>query len=57
MAQRVDLPKEITTKALELLLASLRRANNNERNPIIVEARQKEIAALQNAINTITETK
>lgn len=57
MAARVDLPRTLIASALELKQASIKRANNNEKNPVIKEARDKEIADYQHAINTITEIK
>lgn len=57
MATRVDLPLEATRNALNKEIASLKRAINNTPNKLVTEIYQKELAQLQTAINTLTETK
>lgn len=57
MAIRIELPKELLTTAIEGSIASLKRANTKEKNQIIKDAREKEIAVLTTALNTTTEIK
>lgn len=57
MPLKIEIDKAILTAALEKEIASLKRANTNERNPLMKEIRDKDIAAVQNAINTISEDK
>lgn len=57
MATRVELPKELVDGALETKIASVKRAANNATNPIIKDALNKELAALNSAKVTLTEIK
>lgn len=57
MKTTVALKKEVTQAALELMQKSLQRRRDKETNPLICEIIDKDIAELQNAINTATEGK
>lgn len=57
MATRVDLPKETITGALTKEIASRKRQKTSTTNPLMIKIIDDEIAAFQNAINTITEIK
>lgn len=57
MAIRVELPKELTQRALEQAAASSKRAANSTKNPVIKQALEQELAAYTTAANTLTETK
>lgn len=57
MATRVDLAKDFVKHAFDTKLASLKRSANTASNPIIKDALDKEIAAIQTALNTLTEIK
>jgi len=57
MPIKIDLKKEIVADALDAKISSLKRANVNETNTLIKEIREKDIAEIATAINTITEVK
>lgn len=57
MATKVDLSLPQVRDALERKIASVERSINNADNALIKEILQKDLAALQNAKNTLTETK
>lgn len=57
MAIKIDLTKAIVTDALQMKINSLKRANTGETNSMIKEIREKDIAIIDSAINTITEVK
>jgi len=57
MPLKIDIEKPILIAALQKEIASLKRANTNERNEFMRDIRDKEIAAIQSAINTISEDK
>lgn len=57
MATRVELHIDQVKAALQLKLSSLSRAAKGEPNKLIKELLDKDIAALQAAINTSTDIK
>lgn len=57
MPVRLELDKDTTRAALEAYLASIKRAMNSAKNPAFKPIYEKDMAALQTAINTITDTK
>lgn len=57
MATRVELHMEQVRVALEQSLASNKRALNTSKNPAFRPIYEKDIAALQTAINTLSEVK
>lgn len=57
MAWRVDLDKGLLIAALEKELASQRRLKNTTKQPAFVPIIEKDIAAFQTAIGSITEIK
>lgn len=54
---RVDIDKPTLVKALEGQMSVLKRNNTKEVNPLMRDLRDKDIAKLQAAIGTITDTK
>lgn len=57
MSIKIDLPKAIIAKALEREIATLKRNNATEINPGMKQLRDKDIADITTAMNTMTETK
>lgn len=57
MAIRVDINKITLNQLIENGIQSLKRANAKEFNPAMRDLREKDIAALQTAANTMTEIK
>lgn len=57
MAIRIELHRSVVTEALNQRIALLKRGVEREVNPAIKELKFKDIAELQNAINTITDIK
>lgn len=57
MPIRIELPRPVLTDALTQRIQLLKRGMEREINPAIKELRQKDIAELQTAINTMTDTK
>jgi len=57
MALRVDINKQYAVRALENAIASLKRSEGKGLNPDMLKLIQQDIAAYQNAINTIQEIK
>jgi len=57
MPIKIDIKKEILVDALDAKIASIKRANTNESNSLIREIREKDIAEIQNAMNTMAEEK
>lgn len=57
MATRVELHKDAVKTALEQSLASAKRQLNTAKNPAFRPIIEKDIADLNNAINTLAEIK
>lgn len=57
MKTTVTLPKHTVEGALQMVIKSLKRRQTTEINPLIIELIDKDIEALQNAINTAVEGK
>lgn len=57
MAIRIDIERSYIKRALEQAIASLKRAENKDINPMMKEIIQKDITMYQNAINTMTDIK
>lgn len=53
----IQLPKDYVSTALSTHLNTIIRKKNKEANLLVVEILDNEIAQLQTAINTLTETK
>lgn len=54
---KLQLNKEVATKALNAYIAQLRRKRDKETNLMIVELLDADINIVQNGINTITDSK
>lgn len=57
MAVRVEARKELVAQALETLQASLKRAKNTSKNPKFTPIIEQDLAEVNNALTSITETK
>lgn len=57
MATRVELHKDQVKDALQKALDSAKRAMNNSKLPQFKELYEKQLADLNNAINTLQDTK
>ena len=57
MPIRIDLDWDTLTVALNAKIASCKRAINTQKNPKFKALWEHEIQTLQNAVNTMTETK
>lgn len=57
MAQRVDLEKSYTQRAIDGVIQSLKRSAVKEANPLIKELIEKDIAIYTKARDTLTDVK
>lgn len=57
MAVRIDLHIDEVRDALEKRLSAIKTALAKQRNPLIREIYSKDLAAVQHAVNTLTEIK